>query len=196
VRSSSARRRSGCCLEDKIGKVTITVSAKETNDMWGYAENSTSALADDLARYRVEMAPVYQCLRRLLVQLAGLAILVETTHQPGWPDHPTLGAARTMLDEAFNRSAAVAVPGELGRCHRDLRHCVTDLQWVVERLLNGGTKALQEMHGSDVASRLERAHRALRGAANERLGFAMVDVRQSCCCCTGSQLADTHAHMM
>ena len=174
----------------------MTVSAKETNDMWGYAENSASALADDLARYRVEIAPIYLCLRRLLVQLAGLAILAETTRQPGWPDHPTLGAAKTMLDEAFTGSAAVAVPGELSKCHGNLRQCVTDLQWVVQRLLNGGAKALQDTHGYDVASRLERAHRALRGAANEKLGFAMVDVRHSCCCCTGSNSADAHAHMM
>lgn len=172
------------------------MSEKENNDMWGYPENSSSVLADDLARYRVEIAPIYQSLRRLLVQLAGLAILVETTRQPGWPDHPTLGAARTMLAEAIQSSAAVKVPSELGNCHRHLRQCVTDLQWVVERLLNGGTKALRDPHGSDVASRLERAYRALRGAANEKLGFAMVNVRQSCCCCTGSYVADTHAHMM
>lgn len=174
----------------------MSVIAKETNDLWGYAENSTGALAEDLARYRVEIAPIYQCLRRLLVQLAGLAILAETTHRPGWPDHPTLGAARTMLDEAFTGSAAVTVPGELSKCHRNLMQCVADLQWVVERLLNGGEKALGDSRGSDVASRLERAHRALRGAANEKLGFAMVDVRQSCCCCTGSHSADTQAHMI
>jgi len=160
-----------------------------------YAESSSCALAEDLARYRVEMAPIYQCLRRLLVQLAGLAILVETAHQPGWPDHPTLGAAKSMLDEAFNGSATVTVPSQLSNCHRNLRQCATDLQWVVERLLNGGEKALRDTHGSDVASRLERAYRALRGAANERLGFAMVDVRQSCCC-AGSDPTDTHAHMM
>ena len=62
----------------------MSVIAKETNDLWGYAENSTGALAEDLARYRVEIAPIYQCLWRLLVQLAGLPFsLKRRTHRAG-----------------------------------------------------------------------------------------------------------------
>ncbi len=137
---------------------------------------------DDLVRYRVEVAPIYRRLRQLLIQLAGLAILAQGRRSAGWPDYPTLGAAGKRLKEAFDGISAVRVPNAVSHSHPFLAQCVADLQWVLERMLNVGEKAPEGPNGSDIARRLDCAYRALRNAANEQLGFAVVDMRQSCCC--------------
>jgi hypothetical protein len=154
-----------------------------------------AAGVDDLACYRVEVAPIYQCLRQVLIQLAGLAILAQGRQSAGWPDHPTLTAAGKRLKEAFDGVNSVRVPNAVSHSHVFLGQCVADLQWVLERMLDVGEKALEGGSGSGIAHRLDHAYRTLRHAANEQLGFAVVDMRQSCCC-LGSHCGETEGFVV
>jgi hypothetical protein len=154
----------------------------------------TAGLADELACYRVEVAPIHRCLRQLLVQLAGVAILAQNQQGTHWPDHPTLAVARTRLKETLDQITAVRVPNAVSHFHPFLGSCAIDLQWVVERMLDIGEKSLDGLNGSKIARRLDRAYRALQNTSNEELGLAVVDMRQACCClmpqCGGPE---THA---
>jgi hypothetical protein len=115
-----------------------------------------AAGVDDLACYRVEVAPIYQCLRQVLIQLAGLAILAQGRQSAGWPDHPTLTAAGKRLKEAFDGVNSVRVPNAVSHSHVFLGQCVADLQWVLERMLDVGEKALEGGSGSGIAVHEER----------------------------------------
>lgn len=162
-------------------------------------------LNDELLRYRLEMAPVYQRLRRLVGQLAGIAILAQSSlsrcgqsapRQPGrWPDHPMLAAAGETLREARENIARASVPYEQQESHEHVRDCAADLAWVIFRLRSQEFgEARDQAWPAAISIALERAYHALKSAANEAVGFSLIDARQSCCCLV-TDLARTHVHL-
>lgn len=158
-----------------------TRSGREGKRMPGLARGE--ALTDDSARYSLEVAPIYQRLRRLVVQLAGIAILAQSGQSAEWPDHPTLGAAREALEEAHDNFSRVRVIDAQQESHMRLQECITDLRWVIRCVQSPASSELREnREPRGVATRLDHAYRALQLAANEQLGFSIIDMRQSCCC--------------
>jgi len=157
-------------------------------------------LSDELVRYSITMAPVYRRLRRLVGQLAGIAILVHTGHSrrgqsEAWPDHPTLAAAADALREARENISLASVPAAQHSSHEHLRSSVGDLEWVILRLRSPELREAAEGAWPDTVSiALDRAYRGLKSAGNEALGFSLVDARQSCCCPT-SELTGTYVHL-
>jgi len=157
-------------------------------------------LSDELLRYSIEMAPVYRRLRRLVGQLAGIAILTQTAkfrsgQSNHWPDHPTLAAAAEALREAQETISRASVPPEQRESHGHFRNSAADLEWVIVRLRNPRLdEARVDTWPRAVSIALERAYAALRSAANEALGFSVIDARQSCCCPV-SDLSGTHVHL-
>jgi hypothetical protein len=157
-------------------------------------------LSDELLCYGIEMAPVYRCLRRLVGQLAGIAVLALSGQSPSGdpsrrPDPPTLAAAGEALREARDQIFRASVPPEQRECHQYLQGCVADLEWVIFRLRNPGLgEARNHAWPPAVSIALDRAYRALKSAANQALGFSLIDARQSCCC-PASDFVGTHVHL-
>jgi hypothetical protein len=154
------------------------------------ARDVAATIPDELARYQVAIAPIYQCLRRILVQLAGIAILAESGRQKQWREHLTSAAVSQSLNEAEECILSTSAPDGMAHVHQSLIECARDLRWTLQRMGHIGARMATESGDLDSATRLDRAYRALRGAAVEQLGFTLVDMRQSCCClpgCAGSQ---------
>jgi len=138
---------------------------------------------DAVVAYRVGAAAVYDTLRCLIGQLAGLLILVEVSGRREILDLPDLAVADGRLAEAEAALAALAAPGGLAahkaRLERARRQIAETLR-AFERLGEAAGGASAPAAASDG---IKAAYATLRGASDIEAGLTMVDFRQACCTC-------------
>src|SRR2546423_14581330 len=80
-----------------------------------------SALDDRTVAYVVAAQPVFEDLRQVAAQLAGLLVLAATGSKESSPDHPMLGASKQVLahaEEGANRLGALITEPARAHHHR------------------------------------------------------------------------------
>ena len=142
-----------------------------------------SALDDRTVAYVVASQPVFEDLRQVAAQLAGLLVLSATGAKTAAPDHPMLTTAAQLFDQASDavERASASVTERARRHHDDLRKAATALQAALTatRLELGKPPAAADL---DLPlAPLRRAYACLQDAAAALPGFQMVSFEQGCC---------------
>jgi hypothetical protein len=137
-------------------------------------------LDDRTVAYVVASQPLFEDLRQVASQLAGLLVLKATGSRDASPDHPMLNMAQRLLEDARVR-VAQTLPTERARPHHlRLRQAADHLSMA----LAASQTALASSNGADVDAALNplrAAYDELQHAARALPGFRMVAFEQGCC---------------
>jgi hypothetical protein len=144
----------------------------------------TSALLDDrTVAYVIASQPIFEDLRQVAAQLAGLLVLSATGAKTAAPDHPMLTTAAQLFDQAADavERAQASVTVRARRHHTELQHAATALR--------GALAATRQELGQPAAAAdldaalapLRQAYACLQRAAAALPGFQMVAFDQGCC---------------
>lgn len=153
----------------------------------GAAEATEPAVAlaapasPEAAAYAAAIRPVYDALRRVIGQAAGLLILAAASGRREVAELPEIGAVAERRREAVEALAAIRTPPGLDR-HRDrIERAAAELEAALAALRALGSD--REAATAAATRGLKTAYALLKGAADDRYGIAMVDFRQACCTC-------------
>ena len=140
--------------------------------------------SDRLVDYALEVRPIYEALRRVVGQIAGLLILAQLTRRAEVLELPELAACQSRCKEAEERLRALTekrgVPAihirALDTSHR-LCRAILDLfpQWRRSTDPDAEFALMEE--------RLRGAYQHLSAGSWDKGGLTMVDFRNACCSC-------------
>lgn len=139
--------------------------------------------SDELGRYAEACKPVYEDLRRIVGQLAGLSILSRLTQSKDVADLKELDNCRERWARTADRLGALSTPTGADRHRRqlDASHHFSGLA------LRTFSEAVSGSADSDANDRLDllikRAYAHLAAASVDRAGLQMVDFANACCSC-------------
>ena len=149
------------------------------------ALSTPSALLDDrTVGYVIASQPIFEDLRQVAAQLAGLLVLAATGSKDSTPDHPMLSASTVVLAQAADsvmRVRALVTERTLPH-HRAL----ADAHSALDRAL--ACAGAWPLDVDAVMPPLREAYAHLQQASAELPGFQMVAFDQGCC---GGGKADT-----
>jgi hypothetical protein len=149
-----------------------------------------STLDDKTVAYVVASQPIFDDLRQVAAQLAGLLVLSATGAKTAAPDHPMLSSAAQLFDrttDAVERlQPSVTAPAKAH--HDNVRRAASALRDALSatRLELGKPGAAADLDNALVPLRLGYA--CLHQAAAALPGFQMVAFDQGCCGATASIL--------
>ncbi|WP_417721873.1 hypothetical protein [Salipiger sp.] len=139
--------------------------------------------SDAAARYAAACRPLYEDLRRVVGQLAGLLILAQLTTRAEVADLDELSTCRARWQQATDRLVGLAVPAPL-QPHLDQLRAALDFSGQAVRTFSD-----LRPHGDNtaafdrIAASVQRAYAHLRAASSDRAGLEMVDLAHACCSC-------------
>ena len=144
---------------------------------------------DDVIAYLQVVRPIYDALKRVLGQFAGLLLLAQAESRPTVDlDQPMYTTAKTQLAEAVDRLRAVKSTSAVRR-HRDELNAVADLLAAglgrLETDLASSRRAEAELE--TIIALLFQAQRRLLAASEPRAGMTPVDFSHACCSCGAAQ---------
>lgn len=136
-----------------------------------------------IIRYTVAARPLYDGMRRLIGQVAGLLVLVQAGGRRDVLDLPDLVIARERWRELRETLRDLGMPrgverhfGYLERAHA-----------AIGEVLDGFDAARRERDWQrrldEAAERIKSAHASLQAASEPRAGMTMVDFNHACCSC-------------
>jgi len=135
---------------------------------------------DHTVAYIIESQPLFEDLRQVAAQLAGLLMLAATGSRDAVPDHPMLGAAEALFRDTLERVERTRAT-EQARPHRDsLRQAAQALG----EALPAARTLLAAPNGADfdaVLNPLRDSYSHLQHASRVLPGFRMVAFEQGCC---------------
>lgn len=141
------------------------------------------AIDDRTVAYVVASQPIFEDLRQVAGQLAGLLVLSATGAKTAAPDHPMLTTAAQLFDQAADavERARGSVTEPARRHHDSLRQAATALRdaLTATRLELGKPPAAADLDAALVP--LRQAYACLQEAAGALPGFQMVSFEQACC---------------
>ncbi len=140
--------------------------------------------SEALAKYAADCRPIYDDLRRIVGQLAGLTILARLTTRQEIRDLPELHKCETRWKEAFERLSTLEAPSGAGS-HKSQLEAALSFCWAAMRTFS-------ELHGQGALEnaldqagvQVKRAYAHLQAASSQKAGLDMVDFSHSCCCCS------------
>lgn len=139
--------------------------------------------SDAAARYASACRPVFEDLRRVVGQLAGLMILAQLTESSEVASLAELESCRCRWIEAGERIKVLTAPDALAP-HRGqivAAHSFSGLALgTFSELLPRGDN---EEAFDAISRHVRRAYAHLSAATAERAGLAMVDLSHACCSC-------------
>jgi hypothetical protein len=136
-----------------------------------------SAVSDRTVAYVIATQPVFDDLRQVVAQLAGLLVLAATGSKDSAPDHPMLSASKLVLAKAADGVKRIAVPAadRVRLHHRELVEATAALE-------DAMTSASAWPIDVDAVMRpLRVAYAHLQHAASVLPGFRIVSFEQACC---------------
>lgn len=140
--------------------------------------------ADEVVvRYVVACRPIYDGLRRLIGQVAGLLVLAEAGGRRDVLDLPDIPAARERWAEVEQRLRALQAPSGL---EGHLDRLATAHATLGEVLDDFGLARLQrdwQRHLDRAGDRIKHAYAWLQAASEPRAGMTPVDFNHACCSC-------------
>lgn len=139
--------------------------------------------SDAVAAYARACRPVYEDLRRIIGQLAGLLILARLTSKTEMADLPEMTQCRARWHDSAVRLGQLAAPPGLDR-HRsqlDNAHRFAGLVMQGFTALRAGAENTAPLDQMSV--RIKRAYAHLDAASSTKAGLQMVDFTHACCSC-------------
>jgi len=147
-----------------------------------------SALDDRTVAYVVESQPLFEDLRQVAAQVAGLLVLAATGSREASPEHPMLAAADGLFAQTVDGLARIKA-GDQVRPHLDsLRQAAVSLRTA----LTAARALLAAPRAGDfdvVLVPLRAGYRHLEQATRALPGFRMVAFEQGCC--AGGHIAES-----
>lgn len=139
--------------------------------------------SDAVARYATECRPVFEDLRRVVGQLAGLMILAQLTQSSEVAGLNELASCRRRWAEAGERIDALASPNALAphRAQIEAAHAFSGLALGTFSELRA--RGDNEAAFDTISRHVRRAYAHLSAATADKVGLAMVDLSQACCSC-------------
>lgn len=139
--------------------------------------------SETTGRYAAACRPVFEDLRRVVGQLAGLMILAQLTSSSDVASLAELESCRQRWHAAGERIAALAAPDALAP-HREQivaahAFCGLALGTFSELRPRGDNEAAFDA----ISRHVRRAYAHLSAATAEKAGLVMVDLSQACCSC-------------
>jgi hypothetical protein len=138
---------------------------------------------DRTVAYVVAAQPVFEDLRQVAAQLAGMLVLSATGAKTAAPDHPMLATAAQVFDRAADavERARSSVTDRARPHHDDLVRAASSLRDAIAatrlELARAGAAADLEVP----LRPLRHAYECLQHAASALPGFQMVAFDQGCC---------------
>lgn len=150
------------------------------------AEIARLFASEAAGRYGIEARAIYDDLRRLVGQLAGLLILARLTSRRETGDLPEIAACRSRQDAVDAALARLAPPGPLSAHRAALAESAALCRAILAGLLDWRPAA----PGADAAfaalnAEIRRAHARLEQCSSDRAGLRMIDFSHACCTCGG-----------
>ena len=142
-----------------------------------------SVLDDKTVAYVVAAQPVFEDLRQVAAQLAGMLVLFATGSKTAAPDHPLLGTASQLFAQAADavERAQGSVTDQASLHHDSLRSAAAALREALAatRRELGKPGLAADLDAPLVP--LRHAYACLQHAASALPGFQMVAFDQGCC---------------
>ena len=138
---------------------------------------------DRTVAYVIATQPVFDDLRQVAAQVAGMLVLFATGSKTAAPDHPLLTTASQLFDQAADAVARVHSPaGDGARSHH------VALARAASSLREALAATRRELGKPGIAADLDaplvplrHAYDCLQHAASALPGFQMVAFEQGCC---------------
>lgn len=162
--------------------ITAPPSDAEGGETRQAIENDPAA-DEAVVRYVVAARPVYDGLRRLIGQVAGLLVLAEAGGRRDVLDLPDIPAARERWAEVEQRLGALQASSGL---EGHLDRLATAHATLGEVLDDFGLARLQRdwrRHLDRAGDRIKHAYAWLQAASEPRAGMTPVDFNHACCSC-------------
>ncbi|MBB4122578.1 hypothetical protein [Martelella radicis] len=139
--------------------------------------------SSEAAAYAQACRPVFEDLRRVIGQLAGLMILAQMTRSTEVADLSELSACRTRWQNCGERLAALSAPASLTAHLGQLTaaHFFSGRALRTFSLIRSGRD--NDDLFDDIARLVRRAYAHLRAVTSEKAGLEMVDLTHACCSC-------------
>jgi hypothetical protein len=157
------------------------VSCAEAQD--GATVAGETALNEVIAGYVVAIRPIYDGLRRLIGQVAGLLVLVHAGGRRDVLDLPEVSAARERWSDLEQRLGAIQSPQGLQSHFRRLEAAHATLGEVLHDLDFARLQPDWQQHLDRAGERVKRAYAFLQAASEPRVGMTPVDFSHACCGC-------------
>jgi hypothetical protein len=145
--------------------------------------NVTREIDDRTVAYVLAAQAVFEDLRQVAAQLAGMLVLSATGAKAAAPDHPMLGAAAQLFAQAAENVQHLQPPASDGaRVHHDA--LVRAASLLRDALAGARIELVKPPASADLAVPLvplRHAYDALQRAASALPGFQMVAFDQGCC---------------
>ncbi len=139
--------------------------------------------SDAVALYAQACKPIYEDLRRVIGQLAGLLILARLTARTEMADLPELQQCRARWDDATQRLAALQAPTGL-QAHKVQLGNAHSFSGLVLNGIGALRPSGDKVPQLDLMSvQIKRAYAHLDVASSTKAGLQMVDFTHACCAC-------------
>lgn len=139
--------------------------------------------SDTVARYAAECRQVFEDLRRVVGQLAGLMILAQLTQSSEVADLDELASCRRRWAETGDRIKMLAAPDALAphRAQIEAAHAFSGRALGTFSELRA--RADNEAAFDTISRHVRRAYAHLSSATADKAGLVMVDLSHACCSC-------------
>ncbi|MBZ9987398.1 hypothetical protein LB572_09840 [Mesorhizobium sp. BH1-1-5] len=145
-------------------------------------ENDPAA-NEAVVRYVVAARPIYDGLRRLIGQVAGLLVLAEAGGRRDVLDLPDIPAARERWAEVEQRLGALQAPGGLEGHLARLETAHATLGEVLDDFGLARLRRDWQQHLDRAGDRIKHAYAWLQAASEPRAAMTPVDFNHACCSC-------------
>jgi hypothetical protein len=142
-----------------------------------------TSLNEAIAGYVVAIRPIYDALRRLIGQVAGLLVLVHAGGRRDILDLPDVSAARERCNEIEQRLDALQPPHGLQFHFGRLEATQVTLGDVLRDLDAARRQPDWQQHLDRAGERIKSAYAFLQSASEPRAGMTPVDFSRACCSC-------------
>lgn len=164
------------CILALDGPMPKTVPAPE--------ELARTLGSEALAKYAADCRPIYDDLRRIVGQLAGLTILARLTNRQEMRDLPELQKCEIRWKEAFERLSTLEAPPGAGSHKTQLEAALIFCRAAMGTFSEFYGEGAFEKALDQAGVQIKRAYAHLHAASSQKAGLDMVDFSHSCCCCS------------
>lgn len=142
--------------------------------------------SDAAGRYAVEARGIYEDMRRLIGQLAGLLILARLTSRRELADLPEISACRSRQMSVETAMLKLVAPGPLARHRAALEESRGLCAAILDALLTWRPDAIgADAEFAAMNEKIRRAYACLESCSSEKARLQMVDFSHACCSCGG-----------
>ncbi|MFC5386666.1 hypothetical protein ACFPLB_11910 [Aquamicrobium segne] len=138
---------------------------------------------EEAALYAKACHPVFEDLRRIVGQIAGLMILAQLTQSSEVADLEELSSCQRRWKDCADRLRALRAPSalaghfeQLSATHAGCGRALSEFQLL---RASGDNEAIFDR----IAAQVSRAYAHLSAATSQKAGLEMVDLTHACCSC-------------